>query len=439
MKTKNFFYLAALILFLNSCVPVEIIERATPQPPTQVEVPPTAIQERPPVIIKPAEPVRTYGKLPVAVILPLSGKNAKIGQSMLNAINMSLFDNDQNNSVELSIFDDKSNEYSSKKIMDEIISKNIKLVIGPIFTNTIEAIAGIAAANDITLLSFSNNSSLANKKGVFLAGFAPEQEIDRITSYLIENGHTNFAVIAPNNQYGIRIAGTLRETADIKDANFISSQFYIDGTTDFSKTAATSLNSFIISKNIQDYQDDLNIIKDKGEREAKRQKIISNNKLYPDTILITESSNKVFDIAKEIQKNNVEGRDIKIIGTGYWNKDEILIDPVLNGAIFPAPDNQYFSKFKDRYLQTYNEDPTRISSIAYDITAFVIDLTKELKGNKPTANSIVNYNGKKGYNGIDGTFRFLPNGMIERNLAIIEINGGEFHVIEKGSRSFLNY
>ncbi len=428
MKIKNIFYIVIISLILNSCSTVETVKYGS-QP---------RLEEFPIGKVMPKE-VKKYEKLRVATILPLTGKNAKIGKSMLNAINLSLFDNDHKDRIELFIFDNKSSDYNSKKIIKKIADKKIRLVIGPVFTSSIESISEIAAENNIVVLSFSNNSDLINYKGIFLSGFSPEQEIDRITSYLIDSGKSNFSVIAPNNQYGIRIAKTLREMAEIKDANFISSQFYINSKKSFTKIANTILNSYIVSDEIEEYQEELEAIEDKEEREIRELEIIAQHKIYADTILIAESGDKAFKIAKELHLNNVDGRDIQIIGTSHWDKVSILEGNSLSGAWFPGPNNKYYSRFKEKYNQIYGEDPVRISSIAYDVTAFVIDLSSEIKDQKLTGNDIVNYNGKKGYRGIDGLFRFLPNGIVERNLSVLGVGNSEFKIIDRAPRRFLNY
>ena len=41
-----------------------------------------------------------------------------------------------------------------------------------------------------------------------------------------------------------------------------------------------------------------------------------------------------------------------------------------------------------------------------------------------------------GFAGVNGTFRLLPSGRAQRNLAIIAVNGGQATVAERAARSF---
>ena len=45
----------------------------------------------------------------------------------------------------------------------------------------------------------------------------------------------------------------------------------------------------------------------------------------------------------------------------------------------------------------------------------------------------------QGFEGINGKFRFLTNGLVERRLAIIKIIDGRFEIIDYNDEPFLKY
>ncbi len=130
---------------------------------------------------------------------------------------------------------------------------------------------------------------------------------------------------------------------------------------------------------------------------------------------------------------------MQIIGTNHWNSDKAFLYPELYGSIFSAPDNKYYNLFKEKYLNTYKEEPIRISSIGYDVAAFIIDFSYQIEEYENIDQQIINYNKKRGFRGIDGVFRFLPNGLIQRNLAVLEIIDREIITIDKSSNRFIRY
>jgi branched-chain amino acid transport system substrate-binding protein len=435
MKINNIFFIL-LAFLLSSCATIDLVQDSSVKDSDYSKNIP--VSNNPDISKKIT--IKKDRKFQVAILLPLSGKNEKIGQSILKSINMSLFNNDKKSKIEFIIFDNKSSNYKSRKAIKEIVKQNIKIVIGPVFSSSVEAISDIVQENNISVISFSNNSDLSNKKGIFLSGFSLEQELERITSYLIDNNRNNFSIIAPSDRYGIRMAKILRETVTAKDANFISSQFYMKNKKDFSKIAQKILNSYIVSVDMEEFQEELELIEDKEERESRELEIISEYKIYTDTILIADNITRSSKIAESLKENNIDGKDIQIVGTNHWNNDKITSYSSLYGSILSSPDNKYYNMFQKKYSHIYNQNPVKISSIGYDVTAFIIDLIYKTKGRSgDITNDIINYNKKRGFNGIDGLFRFLPNGLIERNLAVLEVLNREITVIDQPSGRFIKY
>src|SRR5690606_28833670 len=146
---------------------------------------------------------------------------------LLNSATLSLFSNDKKNDLELVIFDSKGTPFGAKDAIKEIAKQNIKIVIGPVFSPSVEAIAETVENNEMVVLSLSNNMDLIGKKGIFLMGFFPEQQVEKIVNFAMEEGRNNFSIITANNQYGLKMSDLLKETVIRKDGNFITSELYI--------------------------------------------------------------------------------------------------------------------------------------------------------------------------------------------------------------------
>ncbi|MFT7099155.1 MAG: outer membrane PBP1 activator LpoA protein, partial [Rickettsiales bacterium] len=120
-------------------------------------------------------------KVKIAALLPLSGKNKDLGNALLNSITISIFENDQNHDIEIVVFDSEDIKKSAK----QITAQNITTVIGPVFTSNVKAFVRATKKEEITILSLSNNQDLIDIPNVFLMGFLPEQQIERIVGYSI--------------------------------------------------------------------------------------------------------------------------------------------------------------------------------------------------------------------------------------------------------------
>jgi len=376
-------------------------------------------------------------KVQVALFLPFSGKNKDLGFSLFNSATISLFYNDPNGIIELVLFDSKENPKDSEKVFKEIIDKKIKIVIGPIFSNSVEAIEKLARQNKITVISLSNNQNLINKidkeGGVFISGILPEIQIEKIVNYAIGQGKLNFAIIAPSNQYGKTITELLKKFVRSKQGNFITSEFYDNNSKDLDRVVERVINSFILPENLTKAKKDKDLV------------ISDYDRIYPQVIMIPESGKIASKIISSIKKQNKEERDFQILGTSQWD-DKSIFDSNLINAWFPAPENEKFSDLENFYYSKYEKFPPRLASIVYDMIGLIAEITNRKQGQTPNLGDFINFkNGdKNGYQGVDGLFRFLPNGLTQRNLAVLKITtsgktGNWFETIEKPNDSLIEY
>lgn len=376
-------------------------------------------------------------KIKVAMLLPLSGKNKDLGWSLFNAASISLFENDLNHNIELVLFDSKDDPEYAEKAFDKIVDSKIKIVIGPIFSNAVKAIERDARRNGIAVISLSNNQELMgninNDGGVFISGMLLETQVDKIVNYAMDKGKFNFAVIAPKNQYGSTVTEIYKKIVKNRDGNFITSEFYDSNEKDIDRAVDRVINSFILPSRLT---------KKGGRNELKKDVVISeSDRSYPQVIMIPESGKNLSRIMASIKKQNKDEREFQIIGTSQWDDISTLNDYNIVGAWFAAPENEKFRNFERNYYQSFNKFPPRLTSIAYDSVAAISQLIDAKKGQIPTVADFTNFANppKNGFEGIDGTFRYLPNGLVQRNLAVLQVGSGRFDTIEKPVEKFLKY
>lgn len=374
-------------------------------------------------------------KTQVALFLPFSGKNKDLGWSLFNAATLSLFDNDQNHNIELVLIDSHDTPEAAAKSFKEIVDRKIKVVIGPVFSSAIEAIDRDAKRNNIAVISLSNNQELMGKinddGGVFVAGMLPEAQIDKIIGYAMERGKYTFAIIAPNNQYGKTVTALYKRIVRDRDGNFITSEFYDSNGKDVDRAVERVINSFTVPAHLTE-----------GRNKLKKDAVINDSdRIYPQIIMIPESGKILSKIVASIKKQNKDERDFQLVGSSQWDDISTLNDFNLLGAWFPAPENEKFRNFEKAYYRSYEKFPPRISSIVYDSVAAVAELANSKKGQILTVQDFTSFSNppKNGFEGIDGTYRFLPNGLVQRNLAVLQVGSGRFETIDKPAEKFLKY
>jgi len=129
----------------------------------------------------------------------------------------------------------------------------------------------------------------------------------------------------------------------------------------------------------------------------------------------------------------LDGRTVQLIGTGVWDFPGVGSETLLRGAWYAAPDPVRRADFERRFTATYGRPPHRLATLAYDGVALAGHLARLKPGGDFSAEAITN---PQGWSGIDGIFRFLPDGRSERALAVIGIQGDRGTVVSPAPTTF---
>jgi hypothetical protein len=113
---------------------------------------------------------------------------------------------------------------------------------------------------------------------------------------------------------------------------------------------------------------------------------------------------------------------VRILGTAAWNDPAMLADPGLRGAWFAAPANDLRDRFFARFREAFGREAHPIAPIAYDAMALAAALAIAPGGADFGSQRLTQ---PGGFTGVDGIFRFLPDGRTERGLAVFEIGDGQ--------------
>src|SRR6202044_1639261 len=95
----------------------------------------------------------------------------------------------------------------------------------------------------------------------------------------------------------------------------------------------------------------------------------------------------------------------------------VFASAALQGGLYAAPDPAGFRSFSARYRAKYSSDPVRTATLAYDAAA----LGRTQGPQRFSPETLTN---PSGFAGIDGLFRFRPDGTNERGLAVMRVTSG---------------
>ena len=328
----------------------------------------------------------------IALLVPLSGSNAGVGQSIANATTMALLDTNANN-LRITTYDTAT---GAKSAAARAIADGNKLVLGPLLGSNVGAVLSEARGANVPLISFSNDTGAAGADA-FVMGHIPEQSIDRTVRYARANGARNFAVLVPDGDYGRRAASALSDSVRAVGGTVAATESYARGNTSIISAAQR--------------------LKEKGGY---------------DTVLIPDGARLAAAGAAELKSGSIQPR---LLGTELWSGENSVASSVaLRGALFSAVSDGRYRRFSDSYNTRFAGQPYRISTLGYDAVLLVLRIAQDWKvgSNFPTAK----LRDSGGFLGLDGPFRFRRDGVVERSMEVREVRAGEVVIVDAAPARF---
>lgn len=381
--------LASLAFLLGSC-------SESPQPSTPAPPPKTGPQV--------GSPMTASGKQRIALLLPLSGRAAPIGQSMQQAAEMALFESGGKD-IALASYDSGESADMAIQAYRKARTDGVALVLGPLFGTSAAALASSVRAGGANVIAFSNDESAA-QPGVWIMGIAAPPQVRRVVDYAVSTGIKRFAIFAPRTAYGEQMSRTLESHVRVRGGTVVAAEMFDENSPDLGTAA---------------------------QRLAKEARIEETNsgKL---AVLVPVAPPRVTTVLAALASVGIDKNSVQLIGTGVWDTPGIGNEPQLRGAWYAAPDPAKRADFERRFVATYGRPPHRLATLSYDAVSLASQLARQKPGGDFSAEAIANANG---WSGIDGVFRFLPDGRVERTLAVIEIQGERNNVVSPAPTSFV--
>ena len=96
----------------------------------------------------------------VAILLPLSGPRAALGQAVLDAAMLALFEV-ADGDFALRPYDTAGTADGAAAAAEKAVADGVKLVIGPVFSDPVRGAAPVVQNANVNIMAFSNNRDVA--------------------------------------------------------------------------------------------------------------------------------------------------------------------------------------------------------------------------------------------------------------------------------------
>lgn len=339
------------------------------------------------------------GRVKAGLVLPLSaaGNAGVAAQAMRNAAELALSEFSSPD-LQLLVKDDGGSAQGGQQAAQQAIEEGAEIILGPLFAHSVSAAAQAARPRGVPLIAFSTDATVA-ANGVFLLSFLPESDVARVVDYAAATGKRSFAALIPDNAYGSVVEAEFQQVVSRRGGRVIALERYAQ---------------------------------DKAQM-AEPVRRVAQAASQADCIFIPDGAESLSAIVQLLVTAGVSPRRIQIIGSGLWEDPRVFADSSLEGGLYPAPDPNGFRNFSSRYRGRFSQEPVRAAALAYDAVSLVAALAKTQGARRFSSEVLAS---SSGFSGIDGIFRFRPDGTSQRGLAILKVTARGGQVVSPAPKSF---
>jgi ABC-type branched-subunit amino acid transport system substrate-binding protein len=329
------------------------------------------------------------GGAKVALLLPLTapGDQAQVAIAMKQAAEMALVDAGGQSGVSLITKDTQGNAAGATAAAGAALAEGAEIILGPLLGAEVQAVAPVAAAQNVPVIAFSSSSGVAGN-GVYLMSFLPEEEVANIVRHLAKSGKKTMAALLPKSQYGLAVERAIVPAGQKHGVSVAAIERF--------------------PRNNLSIVDPVNKIAS----------VVNDPQRSVDSLLIAEGGDLLQTLGAALKNANVDQQRTLIVGTGLWDNPITPQTAIAVGGLYAGVTPQLVQQFDNKYKASYGTTPSRLASLAYDAVSLANTLAREPQGQRFTEATITN---PEGFQGMNGLFRFRPNGLVERGLAILRV------------------
>ncbi|MBI1208705.1 MAG: ABC transporter substrate-binding protein [Azospirillum sp.] len=339
--------------------------------------------------------------LKVGLLVPLSGPSAALGTAMLSASELALFDRADDRFVLLPR-DTLGSPAGTVAAAREVVADGAQMILGPVFGADAAAIRAQTQGANLPVLAFSTDWTVAGGN-IFVLGFGPQEQVERVTGYARARGIGRFAALAPRSLYGDAVVATLSATAQRLGAQVARIERYQADGSDLAAAVQRLATPALAPAGLP--------------AAAAFGAVVAGDPGF-DALLLAEGGDRLLSLVRQLPASRIDPTRVRLIGTGLWDEATLGREPLMVGAWFAAPDPAARGDFEARYQALYGQAPPRLATLAYDATSLAAVLAQQ-GGARPY--DFANLTRATGFAGVDGAFRLQPGGRVERALAVLEV------------------
>ena len=358
--------------------------------------------------------VKAQDKIKIGLLVPMSGPNKDLGQSIIKAVRLAVKDINSD-LIEVVPKDTATKPNKTLKSAFELKEMGINVIIGPVFH---ESLSYLDEMKDLTFLSLTNKT-LNLPKNVISAGINSTSQINTIKKFLEINNIKRTIFLTPMQDYEFEIK------KGIKNSKIKIFKDYVYNTEPTKLTnQIEEITSYRTRK--QNLEDEIYRVKNSNELN-KEIKIERLEKRYTlgglnfDAVVIADFDEGLKSVSTSLLYTDVSPKNKYFITLNQWFDKSLLNETDIQPLYFPSINKDNFENYKNKFFKEFNEYPTHLSLLSYDLVGLVYYLS--LKTSLTNLNKL--FKKRNSFKGKIGIFD-IKNNKINHRLNFYKIENKKF-------------
>ena len=303
-------------------------------------------------------------KIKIGLLVPLTGKNSEIGQSIIKAVRLAINQID-NSLIEIIPKDTASTPEITLKSAKELDALGVKIVIGPVFN---ENLIYLDELNELMFLSLTNKNNNWSKN-IINVGINAVSQLNTIKKFVELKKIKKTIFLTPDVNY----KNEIKQAISLSKIKIIKNYIY--------NTDPTKLTGQI--EIISEYKERKQNLEDEVKRleesnEINKEKLIEdlrkNDTLGDvkfDSIIIADFDESLKSITTSFLYTDISPKEKYLITLNQWFDESLLKEVSVQPLYFPSINKKNYEDFSSKYFGIYSQYPNQLSFLSFDLVGLI--------------------------------------------------------------------
>ena len=303
-------------------------------------------------------------KIIIGLLVPLSGKNSEIGQSIVKSVRLAV--NKINNPlIEITPKDTASNPEIALRVAKELSDSGIKIIIGPVFN---ESLIYLDELKEITFLSLTNKNNNFSKN-IINAGINATSQLNAIKKFLELKEIKRTIFLTPN----VGFKNEIKIAISNSKINILENYIYDNDPTKLTKQIEKITRYEIRKQNLED-----EIVRLEKSDQDNKEKLIERLKKRDtlgnvnfDSVVISDFNESLKSVTTSLLYTDVSPKKKYFITLNQWFDKSLLKETSSQPLYFPSINKRNYDSFSLEYFEKFKKYPNQLSFLSFDLVGLV--------------------------------------------------------------------